>query len=243
MGRVAIPLQITYGAYVFASSGDLGKGFAAAVGISNAGASDETSLHNVNQQKLFFGLTRPEQEKLLRSIPDFRDWLKSQFLDQPFETQMGLLCQDTSLSELFNLACVREIECTGDLPAQISTEAFKDEPEKKIQLHFVNDRFGGKPQIHSLEVFGKGVLQQSFILRSKQNQKNISVVNKSMKHWVLVNMGSLQRICRKNNKVNTDAVLTISNNKESRGTHSALNLLLDNLNQKIPLMNFPKKHQ
>jgi hypothetical protein len=239
IGRVAIPLQITYGAYVFASSGDLGKGFAAATGISDAGASDETSLYNSSQQQLFFSLSRQEQEKLLRSIPDFRDWLKSQFFDQPFETQMGLLCQDTSLSELFNLACVREIKCTGDLPAQISTEVYKDEIEKKIQLHFVDDRFGGKPQIHSLEIFGHGVLQQSFLLRSKQNQKNVSASNKSMKHWTLVNMGALQRICRKNNKVDAAAVLTFPINKESRATHSALNLLLDNLNQRFKSENSP----
>lgn len=227
VGRVAAPVQIVYGTYVFATSGDLGKGLGAGLGISDAGANDETSLDHHSQQNLFFGLSRQEQVRLLRSVPEFKNWFERQFLQQPIETQIGLLCQDSSLSEFFQTPCMREVRCKGSLPAQFDFKPMVSESQRNIKLHYMEDPLRPYPQVQSLNIYSDGHLQQSFEVRSKEKLDGVVRSNKALKHWILTNRKVFERAC----KYNKMELLVPQIPKESRRDHSAFQVFLGYLNQ------------
>jgi hypothetical protein len=228
-GRIAAVGQMLYGGYVFYQTGDLGAGFAASMGISDAGASDEMSLFNPSQMKLFFGLSLDKQIELIQLEPRFKSWLLFHFYSQPVETQMQLICKDDSLSGLFNLQCVDHISCNGDYPETLTTRknSVQNQDLPDFKLEFKESPLFSLKQVSSLEVLVQNKRAEFYNLEigqaSHKVKKNLDQ-NKSenkkyieMKHWILQNKSIYMRACKTKNegilnplKLNSDKTLNSS---------------------------------
>jgi hypothetical protein len=241
LAKGAAITQIFYGGYVFVDTGDLGKGLGAGLGISEAGASDETSLNSENQKRLFFSENIKRQAELIKSVPQFRYWFENQFYEQPLETQIQLICKDKSLAKLLNLQCTKQVSCNGDYPETISTRREND-PQSESQLDF-KLQFKDSPlfaikQLSSLEVFSDAKSIQLYnldmaTLHTPKNRNSIKKTNQSqrkyssMRHWILINRGALIRACMSNDPKTLNPLQQMP----YKSSNSAIEIFLGFLNQ------------